>query len=521
VPKWLADAVGRAAKVAGEALDRHGSILFGLLAAAYLAAALALASQKLVWYDEVFTYYFAHFPSLGQVWSELKMGDDPTPPFFYVLTRTFVAIFGSSEVSIRLPEALAFVLMGAALYTLVAKRSRPRYGLVAVLFVLASGVYGYAYEARPYGLPLGFAAVALLCWQLAADADRYRRPALVGLGAGLAAAVACHYYAVLILIPLGLGELVRSLYWKRLDIWVWLAFSAALLPLAVGVPLIQAATKVTATFWARPGWLDVPSFYVEVLRGKLAAFGGCVIALAGLEVFRQSRGPRCPESLKESLPLHELVALLGFVLLPLFGVVLGKLVTGAYTVRYAVPAVLGIGALVAFAAYRLDQRYAFVGVLLVGLLAVSFVRQVAHAFPGVIHDAKDQRDVLRFLAAANRPGLPIVIASTQDYTELTYAGAKRGRGRFIYLVDRQSALRSFGTDTVELNMLELRRISPSDVRDYHGFLASHRNFLVYQGKGWGNWLVGQLRADGRHLSVIKRRNRDVIFKVAPASDDAH
>jgi hypothetical protein len=48
-----------------------------------------------------------------------------------------------------------------------------------MLFPLITNAYPYAYEARPYGLLLGFCGLSLLCWQSAAEGQsrllsRYR-----------------------------------------------------------------------------------------------------------------------------------------------------------------------------------------------------------------------------------------------------------------------------------------------------------------------------------------------------------
>jgi len=196
-----------------------------------------------------------------------------------------------------------------------------------------------------------------------------------------------------------------------------------------------------------------------------------------------------------------------------FAVVLGELLTGVYTPRYVLPAILGISVLVSLAVYRLDRSGPVVGVLLIGLLAVLWIGRIALSYRVTSDGARHQRAVLRYLAAESRSGLPLVIASPLDDLELTYEAARSGGLRFIYLADRSAALTRLGADSAEFGMLELARISPVKVRDYETFLASHRRFLAYQGSGRASWLEDQLRADHRRLTVIKRDERGVVFEV--------
>src|SRR6185295_14459378 len=98
----------------------------------------------------------------------------------------------------------------------VSRRTSTLYGLLAAALTFATGALRYATEARPYGLVVGFCALALVCWQAAAD-DHCRKLSLTGVAVAVAAAISSSYYAVLILAPLGAGELVRSLTRRKID----------------------------------------------------------------------------------------------------------------------------------------------------------------------------------------------------------------------------------------------------------------------------------------------------------------
>src|SRR5262249_2780883 len=143
------------------------------------------------------------------------------PPFFYVLTRASLSLFGESNFVLRLPAVVGVWAMGLCLYRFVSKRSTALYGLMAMFFALTTNACYYAFQARPYGLVLGFSGIALICWQSLAEEKENRVLPLVGLWLSLAAAVACHYYSVLIPMAFALGEVARTLRRSKIDLLVW------------------------------------------------------------------------------------------------------------------------------------------------------------------------------------------------------------------------------------------------------------------------------------------------------------
>ena len=155
------------------------------------------------------------------------------PPTFHILSRMFLRVFGVNPLALRLPEILGVGVMSLCLFVIVSRRSSAVYGLVAMVLPARHARLYYATEARPYGLVLGCAALSL-CWQSVAD-DRRRLSLSLGLTASLAAALASHYYAVLIFVPLAAGEVARTIVRRRLDPWVWLAFAHGY-DSALGVP---------------------------------------------------------------------------------------------------------------------------------------------------------------------------------------------------------------------------------------------------------------------------------------------
>jgi len=176
------------------------------LSVAYLAMTSTLISCRALWNDELFTYYIAVRPTFRDVWHTLLTGAEQLPPFFYAVMRSGIAIFGLSEVSLRISEMFGVGVAALSVYWFSARRTSTVCAMAGAIFLLCTAAYEYVYEARPYGLVLGFSGLALVAWQRATENSERRGIALGGLALMLTAAVHTHYYAPLVLGPLRASE---------------------------------------------------------------------------------------------------------------------------------------------------------------------------------------------------------------------------------------------------------------------------------------------------------------------------
>jgi hypothetical protein len=410
--------------------------------------------------------------------------------------------FGEHHLTVRLPSILGVGVMGVCLFVIVSRRTSTVYGLIAMLLPLVTQAYSYAYEARPYGLVLAFSAASLLCWQSAAEGHR-RSLSLVGLTATLAAALASHYYAVLVFVPLAAGELVRSFGRRRLDLAIWLAFCVATIPLWAFLPLIQAGRKLAGTFWAKPRWRDMVGFYQNVLFPAAVPFLAIILILAIYAIVRASTAGARKGTAGAPPPLHEVVAAVGYLAIPVIATVLAKFVTGAFTDRYALPAVLGLALIVPWGAYHLLDRRATMGAVLAVLLCGWFLVMVGiEPFTTLRQDRASHQAVYRFFRMAAPGDVPIVIASPHTFFQLTYYSPPELASRFVYLADPAAALRHLDTDTPELGIREFRRWTALRIEDYHAYLPAHSRFLLYADRGPWAWLLPVLAANDGRIQLV-------------------
>ena len=472
----------------------------------YLGFTCVLAKRKLMWNDELYTYYISVLPSLADVWAALLTGGEVLPPFFYVITRSSFALLGISAVSIRVPAVLGFWLMTLCLFRFVCIRSSAPYGLLAALFPLVTSAYYYSYEARPYGLVLGFSALALLCWQSAAR-DRFRLLSLGGMSFSLAAAVSNHYYAILTFLPIALGEAVRTISRRRFDMPLWIALGAATTPLLLFLPLIRRAKSSSGIFWAPATWMAVPNFYDNLL-GSAALPLLATLFLAGIYLTRRNGSLAARSDC--TAPLWEIAAAFGFITIPVFGVLMGKFVTGAFTDRYVISAVIGFSILIALAAHRILDGHILSGSSLGLSICCWFVLTHINTF----RTATGAVPSMKLLRSQSESSLPIVASDAHTFVVFSHYAPLDISERLVYLADTKAALRHLGSDSVERGMINL--IKPwfhLNVTDYKSFILSQRRFYLYGSPSYLCWLIPELKMTDLRLEFRGQSGSNFLFLV--------
>jgi dolichyl-phosphate-mannose-protein mannosyltransferase len=498
-------------------LERWPMVLLGCVTLVYLFVTVVLAVKKPFWNDELFTFYITRLPAIADVWKFLLSGAEQLPILFFGTTRAFTSITGYSELSFRLPEILGYWVMSLSLFFFVRKRSSAICGAIAMLFPLVTRSYYYAYEARPYGLILGFSGLALLCWQNAAE-GRSRAFSIAGLWLSLAAAVSCHYYAILCFIPIGVGEIGRTIVKRRVDGWVWAALVAGLLPLVFFLPLIRAGLASSSQFWARPNWVTPFGFFERLLEPAPLVFFAIPLIMALRSLYAPVNRTD-PKPSARRVSSYELTAAATFVLLPFLAVTLAKVGLGTFTDRYAVEAVIGLSILLALSVAKVTGKSSTAALCILFILVASFILSAFKTYGELIGKVQGRSTTYRFLHDENSRALPIVIAGPHLFFELSHIAAQRGdKAKLIYLADPALAASYTHTDDVERGMLVLRRYAPIDVRDLHHFCASHKRFLVYGYSEPFAWLIQELSTEGWSLTVKAENGSGILF-LASANED--
>ena len=498
---WLARAID-------QWLDRLRVAFVGLLIGLILWMATGAALAKPLWHDEIYTVLVAKLPSAGAIWAAHRDGIDLQPPLNTFATRAAQQAFGSGAIATRVPPLAGFCLMTLAVAAMVRPRAGMTLALAGALIPVQTAAYRYGYEARGYGLMLGFYALALFAWAEAAQGRRRRLWIPVCAGA-LAAGVWAHYYAAFAFVAIGAGEVVRWARARRVDRAMFAGLVAGAMLTLPLVSLLTAAVEQSPRFWARAGDDDLAGVYrflFAPLSSTLWGVRGALVVLALVGTAATSRlwrGPsgertNGPSSSEVRFPLHETAALALTGLAPLVMLMVARVSSGVFTPRYGLIAVVGAAIGLPLLARRLAPRGSLAEVVLLAVLAFPLVSAAiaGGARPRIAADPIAERPLL---AEALRQAGPVVASGSLTYLQLWYYAPPLERSRLTYLADPAAAHRITGSDTFDRGYLALARWTPVSVQPYHAFVERHSEFRLYAaGSGW---LLTALDQDGVVLDL--------------------
>jgi hypothetical protein len=234
---------------------------------------MALFSAGPLWRDEISSLALATKPTWGEVWSTLVY--DPFPALFFTTLRAWHALFGGSDIALRILGCVIGVICLAGFW-ISARWTNRRPPLLALAFLgLSPTLIVWGDSLRPYGLAVFSILLAFGGFWLAINKPR---PVYVLLAAATAilAAQAIFTNAPL-LLACGLSAAVvaaRRRQWARALVALGIGAVAALslLPYA-GV--LRATTE-----WAEIRKAPLPMMaHFEVLREALLNAGSATIWL--------------------------------------------------------------------------------------------------------------------------------------------------------------------------------------------------------------------------------------------------
>jgi len=495
--------------------EAHRYLSAIVLSAIYLVVAGLIAARKPLENDELFTLNIARLPGLAEVRGALLTGAEQMPPLFYVITRASLALFGDGGFALRLPGILGVLVLGLSVYTFLSKRTTVLEGMAAMLFPLTTAAYYYAFEARPYGLVLGFTGLGLICWQALAEGGR--RPVLLtGLALSLAAAISCHYYAILIVIPFLIGEAARALGSRRLDLPVAAAIAGSMTPLLLHLPLIRSARSYSTAFWAQPRWGDIPDFFNFLLASAVLPLTAMLLLTIAWSLIAPAKeGGRESE---RGLLTHEFFAAIGFIVIPVAAVVMAIFVTHAFTYRYALTAVIGLTVLIPLAFKKAGSD--ILPVLLVLLLLLGFARRGGLTLQDAARRTADREAEIALLLHDDHGDLPVVCADPHAFLMLSHYAPAGLRPRLVYLGDTSESMRYLGHNSLERGMFDL--LKPwfgLNVQNYRSFMKSGmksgRRFLLFGDPNhFLNWLLQDLLASRKPIELVGKHRQSVLFLVS-------
>ncbi len=508
-----------------DALERRPWLAILLFIVIYLPSAFEASHTRLLWHDEIYTYWIAQAPTFRAMLADLQTLD-LNPPLLYTLTRLSFHLFGVSTLSTRLPEIFFFLVALLAIFRFVRLRLGVTFALFAVGLLMECDIAYLRVEARPYAILLGCLAVAMVGWQQAASPElsptrRHRALALTIIFLGVLGMMFSHIFAILSVSALIAAELWRQLRQRKLDLPILLALSLPLLAVVTYVPMLRnhGAAIFPAAF--QPTGEKIFFFYIDAINRELVVL--CLAAFSALLFLRlgllkpapPARGPRW------FFTQSEWVLLILLLASPLVIMVELLLTHGAFWERYGAPASFAVVMLTAALLARWtirngrpDPRAAFLGfgiVILMSGLWTAIPRQIAaHRLIPTAANMEPIHKPCQSCAQtlALNPTLPLVDASGLAFVEMNLRESPETLSRVFYLTDKEAS-----TSIAHANMFEpMPRLATrfhfhGHIQPYPAFIAQHPHFFVLGTYDYPeDWLLTKLIQDHANLRVIGRVN---------------
>jgi len=504
--------VGRPSLSSSVNLEKWIPRAIAALAIYSVAKNLIRAAAKPLWFDEILTQAVSRQPNLSAIWNALKNGVDGNPPLFYVIERIASNLSSNELIAYRLVPALAFAGILICIYYFVQKRSGAKVALICTLLLFVTPLDNkYALEARPYSLLAACLAIALVCYQ--------RLPSTrwtIGLFLSLSLAESLHYYAGLACFPFFVAELVYVFSTARFRRAVWFSMFASLIPAMLAVPLLLKLKHTYAGhIWARPEFMLIPMSYGGYFR--LNALWGLAIAIVAVCVVFRAWLKEPPQDANDGTTAalaseHALV--LGFLLLPVFGVIAAKIAHGGATDRYYLPAIFGIVIALGYVLREVTPAGFRLAAAIV-IIAVAFQEaDIVRSFFSRSAPQDDRAPILHLLSDASQSNdLPLIISDAGQYVELSHSAPSSLNQRMAALVDPPSAISYSGTDTVDKLVIELKCCLQLQVYEFKPFAAAHPVFLLYSDGTQFDWWPMRLIHDGAKLELVAKGGSGTLYLV--------
>ncbi len=372
------------------------------------------------WRDEAATLAAVRRP-LGELVRMLG-NVDAVHGAYYLLAWAIARAFGTGELAMRLPSAIAMAVAAGFVAALGRRMVSPLAGLAAgLLFAVLPDVSFYGQDARSYALVTMMAAIAsyLLVRALGRAGGAGSGGAgwwWAGYGATIALLGILNVFALLLVPAHAVTVAVRVLRDRgsrpagRLT-WSWLAAAAAGVILASPLLVLGYRQRGQVSWLKTPGetgLLSVPS----LVGPPLMALAVLAVIATGIAVTAVAAPARLRSGWLGMLP----ALCLPWLLLPPALLLAGSAITPMYTFRYILfcaPAAALVGGAGLAALGRVAGALALVIIALLGLS-----HQVA--LRGLAGHGDDIRQADQIVAAASRPG-DVVFYPNPNAQSFTYA----------------------------------------------------------------------------------------------------
>jgi 4-amino-4-deoxy-L-arabinose transferase-like glycosyltransferase len=499
--------------------SKASSFLLALILLLTAVLSLIWSHVRLMWNDEFLSFYSDSVATVRQVvLVQLHYPISLDPPTYHVLSHLSMDLIGRNAIALRLPALAGFLLFQLCLYFFVRRLAGGRAAVIAAALPLLTASFRYSVEGRPYGLLLGLYALSLLCWQIATSNDavhpthdersllngaQAKPPAvraglpLIGLTLSIALAITSHYFGVLILIPVSLGELARILIRKRLDFGVLAALALGLASVGLILPFQKALMVYRQHYYITGVNIhDISQGYRELFLRyttwpmslqKLAAVLMVVLALAlAIAGYKRFKRRAATEH------AYTWVALFAMALLPFFGYLFGRFVTHTMEVRYVIAALIAFAATFAIVLERPLRNNITYAIT----LAVIFLAAIDINTWNIVKERRASNEILAGLTPS--PALSAALTADPNarlyeqslgnfFVDSFYVPDVALRSRITLLYDANREVFWLKHDTYSISAVNMQHFTKLPIVAYDQMEREPGSHLLVQFQDGWNW----------------------------------
>lgn len=496
IPEIQAGKVSRAV----DALNRNPWRVFLVISGLYFVITFSQSFIRLLWFDELITFYIARLNSAHAIWNALANGTDPNPPLTHLAVMWSMRILGENVFAARLPSIIASWIGIACLFVFLRRRVPVIYAVAGTLFFMSTAAFDYSYESRSYPFTLMFAMLSLLAWRWTIE-GQHRIASAALLTAALAGGISSNYYAVLAFFPIAAGELVRSFYQRRIELRVWAALAVGGLPIFAYMPLINhAIARFSPYAWNRPHPDVIADSYTQMVDvilviALITFLSAIVLWIVGRQTGKNILSPTV-------LPKHEAAAVLVNMMYPFIGYVIAVARAGMISPRFLIPMCYGFAIAVAVLAFRMLSRHRTAGFALM----VLFLAWVISRESVVGYDWNEQREAFQRVQRNLPHADTIAVADSLLVLPLYYYSPRAVASRIVFPVDFEAIRLYKREDSPEQNLWAGRdSVFPIPIVALDELEQNAPNFLIVAPKD--NWLLSDMtvqRQAARQLPIEPR-----------------
>jgi Dolichyl-phosphate-mannose-protein mannosyltransferase len=483
-------------------------LLLALYSVFLLTTTTYIAAHRHLWFDEIDTFFVGTLPNLRAIWNNLLLATDGQPIGFYVPTHLSYLLFGSSSLAIRLPAVIPFWLTTLVLYYAVARRTSAIYGFIAALTPVFTVAFQYSFEARPYAMVLLFSACSFVAWQFAKEGRR-RVVSVPVLALTLIAAIYVHYNALLVTLPILIGEAAYVFRHRKIDIPVLLAICASGLSLILLLPQIRAIHVYSVRYWSHSNFNTLSDIYFTLTAKPLVLGMIACVGFALWAALSRDRSPQIQTDLN-TIPAHELAASGSYLLLPIACFIL-SFYTKALHYRYVIATVIGLATFIPYTLWifrssllNVTRILCFLMVLNLLYTASSRVRRPDEDAWGTYASHTELFDPRTKAIYGSNEAL---VLGDGPFMVAAKYGSKALRDKSFYLVSEEH---SDNNSPVVFRGLQHAVHGPFHIPDIKVFEQAHPSFLMYDPE---SWVLNQLVAAGDDVKIISQVDHRPLYQV--------